>query len=379
MKYLTLDFFNEFECIGSECPNTCCAGWSVLVDDKSAEYYKSVEGEFGDKLRENIQTVEKAYYIRGAQKRCPFLDENELCEIYKELGKEKMCKTCTNYPRESRMYGDIWFSTLTITCPEVARMLFARTDSIQVDFGEDGKNDLEIEEGGDWEFFNLCIKGLTTSVSILQNRSFSLKCRIRLLLLFNHTLQKYIEDNVDTQELIKMFSVNEALEELAKGTEVITTNYDIKLEAFLKLVSEMNRLREYLPLTSLVEDYNEFIQMLKTNYDSDLINELYQKIDTPEIELQYENYAVYHIFVYYMNAYKERQFSKEVDRFAFLLNFYQHMLMACLYKRGTECSIVLLQAEIFSTLARGMEHSTQFRKEFYKICEELNISTELLI
>ena len=44
-------YFNEFACIGGACEDNCCIGWEVDIDDESLEVYKSVGGEFGDRLR----------------------------------------------------------------------------------------------------------------------------------------------------------------------------------------------------------------------------------------------------------------------------------------------------------------------------------------
>ena len=35
MKYLVSDFYSDYECIGGECPETCCGGWNIVIDDKS--------------------------------------------------------------------------------------------------------------------------------------------------------------------------------------------------------------------------------------------------------------------------------------------------------------------------------------------------------
>lgn len=51
MKYLVCDFYDNFECIGSQCPSTCCAGWDILIDKETNAFYDSVAGEFGDALR----------------------------------------------------------------------------------------------------------------------------------------------------------------------------------------------------------------------------------------------------------------------------------------------------------------------------------------
>ncbi len=30
MNYLAVDLYQDFECIADACPNTCCAGWTLV-------------------------------------------------------------------------------------------------------------------------------------------------------------------------------------------------------------------------------------------------------------------------------------------------------------------------------------------------------------
>ncbi len=54
MKYLTLETFKDFVCIGSECPFTCCMDWKIVIDEETDHYYQSVEGDMGERLRNCI-------------------------------------------------------------------------------------------------------------------------------------------------------------------------------------------------------------------------------------------------------------------------------------------------------------------------------------
>ena len=51
MKSTCHEFYNEFMCIADKCPDSCCKGWDVVVDDETNEYYKTVGGDFGEKLK----------------------------------------------------------------------------------------------------------------------------------------------------------------------------------------------------------------------------------------------------------------------------------------------------------------------------------------
>ena len=37
MNYLTVDLYKDFKCIASACPNTCCAGWRIIIDEATCK------------------------------------------------------------------------------------------------------------------------------------------------------------------------------------------------------------------------------------------------------------------------------------------------------------------------------------------------------
>ena len=43
MNYLAVDLFRDFECIADACPNTCCAGWGITIDEST--HQKMIEHE----------------------------------------------------------------------------------------------------------------------------------------------------------------------------------------------------------------------------------------------------------------------------------------------------------------------------------------------
>ena len=98
MKYLILDELNSFQCIGSDCPYTCCANWKIAIDAESMNFYRNVEGEFGEKLKNSIRTEDGFSFFSLQEGRCPFLNPQSLCDIYIQLGEANMCSTCKTYP-----------------------------------------------------------------------------------------------------------------------------------------------------------------------------------------------------------------------------------------------------------------------------------------
>ena len=114
------DFYDKFKCTASRCSDTCCVGWEIDVDEASQEAYRKVTGAFGDKLRANI---EDGHFKLLPHDRCPFLDKNNLCEIYKHLGEGALCDICREHPRFVEVYGDIMEKGLGLCCEEATRLL----------------------------------------------------------------------------------------------------------------------------------------------------------------------------------------------------------------------------------------------------------------
>ena len=81
MEIVKPKYFNSFKCIAGRCPDTCCAGWDVEIDDASAEKYKSETGRLKQYFDKHLTTDEDGYIFSLVDGRCPMLDENNLCRI----------------------------------------------------------------------------------------------------------------------------------------------------------------------------------------------------------------------------------------------------------------------------------------------------------
>lgn len=114
------DFYDQFKCIASRCSDTCCVGWEIDIDEATQEVYRKVAGAFGERLRANI---EDGHFKLLPHDRCPFLNKDNLCEVYQNLGEDALCDICTEHPRFVEVYGDIMERGLGLCCEEAARLL----------------------------------------------------------------------------------------------------------------------------------------------------------------------------------------------------------------------------------------------------------------
>ena len=126
------EYYEKFSCIASRCKDSCCAGWDI--DEDSYAYYNSVEGKFGKRLKESMYEADPdddgggyRFKLKG-KKRCAMLNDHNLCDLYTALGEEALCEVCTEYPRFSLIYGDVEQKALSLSCEEVGRILFERTE-----------------------------------------------------------------------------------------------------------------------------------------------------------------------------------------------------------------------------------------------------------
>ena len=88
-------FYKEFSCIAGACPDTCCAGWQIMIDEKSLKKYQKFKGAFRNRLHNDIDWKEHSFH--QYDHRCAFLNDENLCDIYSEAGKNMLCDTCRKY------------------------------------------------------------------------------------------------------------------------------------------------------------------------------------------------------------------------------------------------------------------------------------------
>ena len=141
MKYTIPDYYREFDCIASDCPATCCAGWKIVIDDQSLNKYRACQTPFGNRLKNSIDWKEKTF--RQYAGRCAFLDERNLCDIYTEAGTKMLCRTCRRYPRHVEEFENEREISLSMSCPVVAGMILGRRQKVQFLTAEDSREESE--------------------------------------------------------------------------------------------------------------------------------------------------------------------------------------------------------------------------------------------
>lgn len=199
------DYFDRFRCIASSCPDSCCKEWDVQVDEASAEYYRTLPGELGDRLREVLRTEDGETAMTILDGRCPMWRADGLCRIQAELGEGALCKTCREFPRLTHDYGDFIERGLELSCPEAAKFILDAPLSAMV---------LETAEGGqepeyDVEAMNVLKATREKVLEILSDTTRPVGETLALGLLYGYQAQSEL-DGAEEQP----FSPEKTLEEI---------------------------------------------------------------------------------------------------------------------------------------------------------------------
>ncbi len=138
MYYRQPEYYGDFKCIGGDCKFTCCAGWLITWSDEEIAKVKNAP-ECSEELRALLDSSFKKMdgddktmnaVKLGEGQRCPFLTEESLCKIQRELGAEYLSHTCSHYPRKFCQIQDPvtgkpthFYRSCALSCPEVTKRL----------------------------------------------------------------------------------------------------------------------------------------------------------------------------------------------------------------------------------------------------------------
>lgn len=122
------DIYEKFHCLADRCPNSCCKGWVLPVDDETYERYKNLTGFYGRHVRSHIKkhpTHPDMRVIKRQFGRCPFWNSDKVCQFQANGTPELMPLVCRTYPRETVEYYKEARSTFVLSCPAVAKLFIA--------------------------------------------------------------------------------------------------------------------------------------------------------------------------------------------------------------------------------------------------------------
>lgn len=241
MQYTVPHYYKLFACTASKCSDTCCAGWQIMIDEKSLKRYKKAKGPFGNRLRNSVNFKESSFYQYDG--RCAFLNEENLCDIYTEAGPKMLCRTCRLYPRHIEEFEGLKEISLSLSCPEAAKLILGSHEKVRFITKETDAPEEPIE-AFDYLTFTKLMDARDNMFQILQDRNFPICTRMGVVLGYAHDLQSRLNAN----QIFAMDEVNEkygnkdALEKLQKKLG----KYSVERGGRFRLMQQMMRDLEQL-------------------------------------------------------------------------------------------------------------------------------------
>ena len=238
MKVRRPEYYDRFRCIAGACSDSCCIGWEIDIDEEKEALYRKIPGALGERMKHCIDWEEGHFILQGKEERCPFLNQENLCDLILELGEESLCDICREHPRFYDWFDGLTEAGLGLCCEAAGRLVLAQeepvrfvteacpepedgaeageTENGEVEARETKNGEAEIEEveSGDVEaeLLNILFFARDTAFAILQNREISIWDRLRRFMDYAEELQEMLEFGIleEIQETAAYYRENPA-------------------------------------------------------------------------------------------------------------------------------------------------------------------------
>lgn len=163
--------YQGFVCIADKCPDTCCGGWEIEIDEESLDMYRFLAQDH-KVFADNID-YEECCFKQKANGDCACLREDRLCIIQKDFGEEYLCPTCDLYPRHIEEFPGVREYSISLSCPAAAENFIEDQESLSFVEIEDDMEDLEEYEDFDENLYEMLLSSREQVLSILTDGSLS--------------------------------------------------------------------------------------------------------------------------------------------------------------------------------------------------------------
>lgn len=347
-------YYKNFACVADKCPDTCCAGWEIVIDSESLDKYNELKSPFGGKIRKLISVDDDGDSIfTPCNGKCPFMLESGLCEMYKEIGHENLCRTCRNFPRFINSFGARIETGISLSCPEAARLIFENPSPVTFEI-EDTDGEI-MPSDFDAELYFILLDARKKAIDILQQRKFSIEQRICAFLEFSQIVH----------ECIKSRNYEEAK--------------NIDIDVFLNAKHNFSQSKTKRALNKYFSDFGS-LEFLNPDFFDEL--QKAEALDNKGFsapDWEYEHLMIYFIFRYFITAAFDGDLLTKA-KFAAVSFIVINRLHAAL-----NCTTTQQRTETAQKYSKEIEHSannidflsTSMKKSrFYSVQNLINILSE---
>jgi len=138
MQTIVPDYYKDFQCIAGACRHSCCVGWEIDVDEDALARFDALDTPYGRVVRERIyREGDTPHFRMGEGERCPFLQEDGLCEMILTLGEDALCQICADHPRFRNFFAHRTEVGLGLCCEAAGALILKRETPMALEVWED--------------------------------------------------------------------------------------------------------------------------------------------------------------------------------------------------------------------------------------------------
>ena len=358
MIYTKPDYYKEFTCIASECPDTCCSGWQIVIDDEYLKKYKSGTS-FPDIDMRKYVDFKEGVFKQSPDRRCAFLREDNLCKLCYEYGEVSLCRTCHMYPRHIEEFENVREETLSVSCPEVAKILLTRETPVKFITEEDDTEE-EYDDFDIMMYSTLC-DARDVMLDVLQNRSIPIDVRAAMVLGLSNDMDKRLErgEFFTISELLGYVVTSEALD---KSIEKVDAFINDKKKVYEYMNRKFKKLFTLEPIGyDWINLYTESEHILYKKGE-EYYTEWSEKFDTfmkskeLSFDIQLEQILVYFVFTYFCGAVYDSEIYGKGKLCVYSAYYIKELLKAAFIRNGGTISEEEIQ-DLVLRYSRELEHS----------------------
>ncbi|WP_426450514.1 flagellin lysine-N-methylase [Paenibacillus sp. S-38] len=389
------EYVSRFTCIGGACEDTCCSGWTVNIDEATYKKYNKVKHpEFKSALEQNVipNTANPSKNFAARMKlehsKCSFLNTEGWCSIQLKLGEDYLCNTCSIYPRRFNKVNGVMEQSLSVSCPEAARVVMLNQEGIGFEQGK-GKassfkeitSTVQTRSGAITDWKQLFDEYRYVTIAILQNRSHSLEERLLILGMLFNELNECVSAG-------KLGEIPDVLGNYLRCTEDgtlqgafdhIAKRLDIQLRICRELV--VVRLNQSISSARYLECSREMMSGLglQNHLTDRQMEEMYEQAYAAyyepfmrEHEYMLENYLVNYVFKNCMPLDSAAPFESYTRMIMHYSLIKAHLVGMAGYHQGLDTDLVI---KLVQSISKTFEHNTEYFEKVMQLVKESGFMT----
>jgi len=314
-QVLIPEYMKQFSCIGAECEDTCCNGWTINIDKNTYKKYRKlspqkIKTDIEKSIKRNKNNSSEGYYAEfvKSHRGCPLQSEEGWCRVHSELGESYLSNTCSIFPRMYNNFDGTIEMGGSLACPEITRLALLNPGGIDFELTmmeDNSRNHGKHNINPNNEKHKLFWEIRSFAIFIIQDRRYSIENRlINLGMWINKLSSIIVQKDLNALLLnIEEYKLSLNNSELENSLNNIKPNYklnmkiSIELLEFRKLLNIQND--RYIRLLSDITEGLNLEVNSDNNFDEliPMINENYYLPYMQGREYILENYLVNDIFI----------------------------------------------------------------------------------